>query len=178
MSRQIQIRRGSAAENDAFTGAIGEITMDTTNKTLRVHDGTTTGGTTLAKQSEVSSGLAGKLNTSLDNLSTAAKRTIVSLCMPDYDHQTVGNITAPNTYITCQYDSFVVVWGHDPYTENYSVTIKTPNENIVCVGQRYDDTNSNTEINSFTFLCPKNHAFTCDAETGFEYRILTLMGAY
>ena len=53
MSRQIQIRRGSAAENDAFTGVIGEITMDTTNKTLRVHDGTTAGGTKLAKQSEI-----------------------------------------------------------------------------------------------------------------------------
>ncbi len=44
MSRQIQIRRGSAAEHDNFTGAIGEITMDTTNKTLRVHDGVTVGG--------------------------------------------------------------------------------------------------------------------------------------
>ena len=53
MSRQIQIRRGSAAENDAFTGAIGEVTMDTTNNTLRVHDGTTAGGTKLAKQSEI-----------------------------------------------------------------------------------------------------------------------------
>lgn len=30
MSRQIQIRRGMADENDEFTGAIGEITMDTT----------------------------------------------------------------------------------------------------------------------------------------------------
>lgn len=44
MSRQIQIRRGSAAEHSNFTGAIGEITMDTTNKTLRVHDGVTPGG--------------------------------------------------------------------------------------------------------------------------------------
>ena len=33
MSRQIQIRRGTAAEHENFTGAIGEITMDTTNKT-------------------------------------------------------------------------------------------------------------------------------------------------
>ena len=53
MSRQIQIRRGTAAENNAFTGAIGEVTMDTTNKTLRVHDGTTAGGTVLSKQSEI-----------------------------------------------------------------------------------------------------------------------------
>ncbi len=173
-----QIRRGTAEQNDAFTGAIGEVTMDTTNKTLRVHDGTTAGGTTLAKQSELSSGLSDKLNKNLDNLSDTAKHTIVSLCMPDYDHQIVGNLTPANTYITCERDSFVVVWGNDPYTENYSVTVKTPNENIVCVGQRYDDTNANTEINSFTFLCPKNHSFTCNAENGFEYRILTLMGAY
>jgi len=53
MSRQIQIRRGTAAQNDAFTGAIGEVTMDTTNKTLRVHDGETAGGIKLAKQSEI-----------------------------------------------------------------------------------------------------------------------------
>ena len=53
MSRQIQIRRGTATENDNFIGAIGEITMDTTNKTLRVHDGETVGGTVLAKQSEI-----------------------------------------------------------------------------------------------------------------------------
>ena len=44
MSRQIQIRRGTAAEHNNFTGAMGEVTMDTTNKTLRVHDGTTVGG--------------------------------------------------------------------------------------------------------------------------------------
>ena len=48
MSRQIQIRRGSATEHDTFIGAIGEITMDTTNKTLRVHDGETAGGIELA----------------------------------------------------------------------------------------------------------------------------------
>lgn len=53
MSRQIQIRRGTAAEHTNFTGAVGEITMDTTNNTLRVHDGITAGGTVLAKQSEI-----------------------------------------------------------------------------------------------------------------------------
>ena len=41
---QVQIRRGTEAENDAFTGAEGEVTMDLTNKQLRVHDGQTTGG--------------------------------------------------------------------------------------------------------------------------------------
>jgi len=46
MSTQVQFRRGTAAENDAFTGAVGEVTVDTTNKALRVHDGATAGGFT------------------------------------------------------------------------------------------------------------------------------------
>lgn len=47
MSTQVQYRRGTAAQNDAFTGALGEITVDTTNKTLRVFDGLTAGGSML-----------------------------------------------------------------------------------------------------------------------------------
>ncbi len=49
MTRVLQIRRGTTAENDDFTGMIGEITMDTDAKTLRVHDGETLGGFTLAR---------------------------------------------------------------------------------------------------------------------------------
>ena len=44
MSTQVQYRRGTATENNAFTGALAEITVDTTNWTLRVHDGVTAGG--------------------------------------------------------------------------------------------------------------------------------------
>ena len=53
MARQIQIRRGTEQEHANFTGAIGEVTMDTTNNTLRVHDGETVGGIILAKTSEI-----------------------------------------------------------------------------------------------------------------------------
>ncbi len=52
-SRAIQIRRGTAAEHATFAGAPGEITMDTTTNTLRVHDGATPGGTPLARQSDI-----------------------------------------------------------------------------------------------------------------------------
>ncbi len=47
MAKQWQIRRGTTAENDDFTGAIGELTMDTTTNQVRVHDGTTQGGVTI-----------------------------------------------------------------------------------------------------------------------------------
>ena len=48
MAKQLQLRKGTATEHDTFTGANGEVTVDTTNKTLRVHDGSTVGGIRLA----------------------------------------------------------------------------------------------------------------------------------
>lgn len=54
MSTQVQYRRGTATQNNAFIGALAEITVDTTNWTLRVHDGATAGGGgNLATQSYV-----------------------------------------------------------------------------------------------------------------------------
>lgn len=47
MSGQLQLRRGTTAENNAFTGAVGEVTVDTTLDQLRVHDGATAGGHTV-----------------------------------------------------------------------------------------------------------------------------------
>ena len=43
-SKCVQLRRGTAEEHETFVGAIGEVTVDTTNNTLRVHDGVTPGG--------------------------------------------------------------------------------------------------------------------------------------
>lgn len=44
MAKQLQVRRGITTANDVFIGAEGEITMDTTTKGLRIHDGQTAGG--------------------------------------------------------------------------------------------------------------------------------------
>lgn len=55
MAIQIQLRQGTTTEHNTFTGALGEVTVDTDKKTVVVHDGTTVGGTVLAKVSEVPS---------------------------------------------------------------------------------------------------------------------------
>jgi hypothetical protein len=44
MPYQIQLRRGTTAQNTAFTGAIGELTVDTQLNIVRVQDGSTAGG--------------------------------------------------------------------------------------------------------------------------------------
>ena len=53
MSKVLQIRRGTGAQNDNFTGLAGEITFDTDAKTIRVHDGETLGGVALARADEI-----------------------------------------------------------------------------------------------------------------------------
>ena len=40
----LQLYRGTTAQNDAYTGLSGEVTVDTTLSKLRLHDGSTKGG--------------------------------------------------------------------------------------------------------------------------------------
>ena len=54
MPKQVQLRRGTAAEHATFTGAPGEVTYNTDTKALHTHDGATAGGVALARDSVVS----------------------------------------------------------------------------------------------------------------------------
>ena len=48
MSKRIQLRRGTTSETNAFTGAVAEVTVDTTKNVVVVHDGVTAGGSPMA----------------------------------------------------------------------------------------------------------------------------------
>ena len=50
MATQVQFRRGTTGEHSGFTGAVGEVTVDTEKKILCVHDATTPGGFPLLKE--------------------------------------------------------------------------------------------------------------------------------
>ena len=69
MPTVLQFRRGTSAQNDAFTGALGEISVDTDKDTLRVHDGSTAGGSELLTASSTAT-LTNKTLTSA-NVTTA-----------------------------------------------------------------------------------------------------------
>ena len=49
MAKQLQLRRGTTTQHDSFTGAEGEVTIDTNKDTVVVHDGSTAGGFPLAR---------------------------------------------------------------------------------------------------------------------------------
>ena len=53
MAKSIKLRQGTEAEHAAFTGAMAEVTFDTTNNRIILHDGTTPGGIPMAKLSDV-----------------------------------------------------------------------------------------------------------------------------
>jgi hypothetical protein len=50
MATEVKRRRGTTAEHTSFTGALGEVTVDTTKDTLVVHDGSTAGGYPLLRE--------------------------------------------------------------------------------------------------------------------------------
>ncbi len=49
MTKQVQRRRGTATQHTSFTGAEGETSVNTTNKSVHVHDGATAGGIEAAR---------------------------------------------------------------------------------------------------------------------------------
>jgi hypothetical protein len=53
MPTAVQLRRGTTAQHSAFTGAVGEVTVDTDKKTLVVHDGATPGGNPLTRSGQI-----------------------------------------------------------------------------------------------------------------------------
>lgn len=52
MAKQLQLRRGTTAQHATFTGAAGEVTIDTDKDVVVVHDGSTAGGKAMVKEAD------------------------------------------------------------------------------------------------------------------------------
>ena len=53
MATQVRLRRGTTTEHASYTGPAGEVTVNTTQDRLVVHDGSTAGGHPAATKAEV-----------------------------------------------------------------------------------------------------------------------------
>ena len=96
----LQLRRGTTAENAAYTGSVGEITVDTTLNKVLLHDGSTAGGTTVGNlQGNIQIGktAAGEIDTSSGNLTIDSAGGTITLD----DNVTIsGNLTVSGTTTT------------------------------------------------------------------------------
>ena len=71
MAKLLKLRRGTTTQHSSFTGAEGEVTVDTDKETLVVHDGSTAGGHPVAAEDMAnvsSASIAGRLAT--DSIAT------------------------------------------------------------------------------------------------------------
>ena len=65
MAKLLKLRRGTTSQHGSFTGAEGEVTVDTDKETLVVHDGSTAGGHPVAAEDMAnvsSASIAGRLS--------------------------------------------------------------------------------------------------------------------
>lgn len=112
VATQVKRRRGTTAENDAFTGAEGEIVVDTERHELRVHDGSTVGGYRIPtkdygySKTESDNLLSNKADTSLSNITPAGKEVCASMTLPDTSRYTELTLAATDTNYTAPADGW------------------------------------------------------------------------
>ena len=154
MANRLQLRKGNTTENNAFTGANGELTYDTQKKQLRVHDGSTVGGKVLADTSTLASttttGLV-KLNNTLTSSSTTEAPTSLQVkLLNDKFTQEFTNNKATNGWQKLP-NGLIIQWGltntsATAGTVPYPVTF--PNATLFAV---ISETKSSTDGNIYSF---------------------------
>ena len=104
MPTQVQFRRGTSTQNLAFTGANGEISVDTNLGVLRVHDGVTAGGNVLV---------------GVNATQTLTNKTLTS---PTINSATLSNPTFTGTFTVSGVGTFTGVTFNTPVLGTISYT--------------------------------------------------------
>ena len=153
MAKRVQLRRGTTAQTNAFTGADGEVTVDTDKKTLVVHDGMTAGGTPMLKASDVPSAseiIQGKIEIATQievNTGTDTTRAVVPSTMKG-GIQTHLNVTGSAPMYACRaWVNFNAVPLNGTYSQSGTTVTVTMTSHGMSVGQ-----NVNLSIISGTAL--------------------------
>ena len=102
MAKLLKLRRGTTSQHSSFTGAEGEVTVDTDKETLVVNDGSTAGGHPLAKENMTnvsSASIAGRFADDAINPSKIAGGTL-GTDVKVADANINGNLTIENADVT------------------------------------------------------------------------------
>lgn len=179
MARQIQFRRGTTAEHSTFTGAVGEVTVDTTKDVVVVHDGSTAGGVPMIKAADLAAGTGIDVTgTTITN--TAPDQTVtitgsgaatVSGTYPNFEVASVNTtytagtgltltgteFAIGTTVVTSSYTGDVDITGEfiaDSYNESYAAVTSTSNATTVDCEAGNAFSHTLTENTTFTFSNP------------------------
>jgi len=108
----IQFRRGTTTEHSSFTGLLGEVTVDTTKKTIVVHDGSTAGGSPLALEGAAISSTTGAFSS---NVTVGGTLGVTGLTTMSGGGAMTGDLTMtghilPSANITYDLGSATKMW--------------------------------------------------------------------
>jgi hypothetical protein len=118
MSTQVQFRRGTTVEHQGFTGAIGEVTVDTIKQTCVIHDAIQAGGYPLLREDGTNSALSpGALNSCALKFAGDLNTGIIS---PGADQ--IALVTGGVARLTIDSSGSVSVPGNVSITGNLTVT--------------------------------------------------------
>lgn len=190
MALQFQFRRGTTTQTNTFTGALGEVTVDTDKDTIVVHDGTTIGGFAVAARADASGTItllkkdgtsAGVINTNglfnntltSTNTDQAATAAQVKVLNDNFNNKSFGvgqtyqNMTGSRssgvTYTNSTSKTIYVIGSLDGDDQNISLSI---NGNIVA---RQGTTPPGTGDNYHSISAPipsgSNYSFTISGGT-------------
>ena len=117
MATQVQFRRGTTGEHSGFTGAVGEVTVDTQKKTVCIHDASTLGGFPLLLEDGSNSSL------SLGSLSSCALKfagdSNTGIMSPGTDQ--ISLVTGGFARLTIDSSGVVTIPGNVNITGNITV---------------------------------------------------------
>jgi len=99
MAKLLKLRRGTTTQHASFTGAEGEVTIDTDKDTAVVHDGSTQAGKPLLRE-DMSNLPAGTIDNADVNASAAISGTKIAPDFGSQDITTTGKIKFANVYST------------------------------------------------------------------------------
>ena len=97
MAKLLKLRRGTTTQHGSFTGAEGELTIDTTKDTAVVHDGSQAGGRPLLRE-DMANLPAGTIDNADVNASAAIAGTKISPNFGSQDITTTGKVKFANVY--------------------------------------------------------------------------------
>jgi hypothetical protein len=94
MSTVFKPRRGTTVQHSTFTGAAGEMTLDTTKNTIVVHDGATAGGFPLAKEGGTGAPSNAEYIVATADAGLSAERVLTDTNSVAWDKATAGQVKA------------------------------------------------------------------------------------